>query len=112
MPTQEWSDRIWLVQPGDEPELSEELTGARDKAGQAEPAPHIVVDCGGVRQMSSSNISQLLRLRKVTVDRGSRLIIANVRDSVWVLFLTTALDKVFDFTPDVPTALAALQLGE
>lgn len=110
MPIQEWSESIWLVQLSDEPELSEDLATARDKASAADPTPDLVVDLSGVRQINSSNLSQLLRLRKLAIDRGSKLRIAGVNDSIWVVFMTTALDKVFDFAQDVPTALASLQI--
>ena len=34
-----------------------------------------------------------------------------VSDSVWAVMLTTGLDKIFTFSPDVAGALATLQLG-
>ena len=110
MPIQAWSDRIWVLTLADEPALSEELTNAAELASKAESPPEVVVNFSAVTRVGSVNLSQLLALRKVSVRRGARVKIAGVVDAVWVVFLTTGLDKVFDFTPDVPSALAALQI--
>ena len=40
-----------------------------------------------------------------------RMVMAQPNDIIWAVFMTTGLDKVFEFTPDVPTALAKLQMG-
>ena len=110
MPIQKWSDRIWIVRLTDEPMLSEDLISARDEADGADPVPHIAVDFSAVSRVNSSNLSQLLRLRKLAIDRGTRLKLAVITDTVWIVFLTTGLDKVFEFAEDLPTALAALQI--
>ena len=39
-----------------------------------------------------------------------RLVLCEVNTQVWGIFLVTGLDKVFDFTKDVSTALAKVQL--
>ena len=112
MPIQRWSDRIWIVRLTDEPALSDDLVNARDEAHRADPTPDVAVDFSSVRHLSSSNLSQLLRLRKIAIDRGTRLKLAAIPDNVWVVFLTTGLDKVFEFAEDLPTALAALQIDQ
>ena len=38
--------------------------------------------------------------------------ICSVDDQVWGVLMITGLDKIFDFTDDVSTALASLQLSE
>jgi anti-anti-sigma regulatory factor len=40
-----------------------------------------------------------------------RLIFCEVNNQVWGIFLVTGLDKIFDFTNDIATALASVQLG-
>lgn len=110
MPIQRWSDQIWLVTLGNEPALSEDLIGVRDQAKSSDNAPDIVLDLAGVTQLNSSNLSQLLRLRKLAIDRDTRLKLAAISDGIWAVFLTTGLDKLFDFAGDVTTALAALQI--
>ncbi len=110
MPIQTWSDRIWVITLGNEPAMSEDLVNAAELARKAETQPEVVVDFSAVTHVNSVNLSQLLKLRQLSVKRGARLKLAALADGVWVAFLTTGLDKVFDFTQDVPSALAALQL--
>ncbi|MCE9589279.1 MAG: STAS domain-containing protein [Planctomycetes bacterium] len=111
MPIKQWSDSIWVVELGDEPGLSEDLLNVRDKAESSKTMPRLVLDLGGVHQLNSSNLSQLLRLRKLTIDRDGRMVMANPNDVIWAVFITTGLDKVFEFAPDVPTALTKLQIN-
>jgi anti-anti-sigma factor len=112
MTIQQWSESIWVVTiRASEPGLSEDLQNVRREAARAERTPSLVVDLSAVAQINSSNLSQLLRLRKLAIDRDSKLRLAAPRNSVWAVFLTTGLDKVFEFAPDVGTALAGLQLG-
>ena len=111
MPIQHWSDRIWVVKLADEPALSEDLNAVLANAPLAARMPDIVLDLAGVTTIASSNLSQLLRLRKLAIDKESRLRLAAPGDTVWAVILTTGLDKVFEFAQDVPTALAGLQMG-
>jgi anti-anti-sigma factor len=112
MPIEQWSDKIWLVQLDEEPGLSEDLLHVKDKASAAATMPDIVLDFSGVDHVNSSNLSQLLRIRKETIDRNSKLKITGLSDTLWAIFLTTGLDKIFDFAANVPTALAGLQIDE
>ncbi len=112
MPVEEWSDKIWLVQLDEEPALSEDLMQVKDKAHAATNMPDIVLDFAAVNHMNSSNLSQLLRLRKEAIDRDSKLRIAGLTDALWAVFLTTGLDKVFEFAQNVPLALAGLQIED
>ena len=110
MPIQQWSDKIWVVQLEDEPELSEELHNVRAQADMADTMPHLVIDLSAVKLVNSSNLAQLLRIRKQVIDGDARLRLAAPADTVWAVMLTTGLDKVFEFTQDVPTALASIQI--
>jgi anti-anti-sigma factor len=69
-----------------------------------------VVDFGAVNFVNSSNIAQLLRLRKGMINSGRRLMLCSISSQVWSAFLVTGLDKVFEFTDSVPLALATLQI--
>lgn len=112
MPIEEWSDKIWLVQLDEEPALSEDLMQVKDKAHAAEKMPDIVLDFSEVHHVNSSNLSQLLRIRKEAIDRNSKLRITGLSDALWAVFLTTGLDKVFEFAQNVPLALAGLQIED
>ena len=112
MPIEPWSDTIWIVKLAGEPDLSDDLETARDRVSHADQAPHVILDFTQVRQINSSNLSQLLRLRKLAIDRDVKLRLVGLNDTLWAVFLTTGLDKVFEFLPDVPTTLATLQMEE
>jgi len=110
MPIQKWSDSIWVLHLTEEPNMSEDLIALKNEVSGLETMPSLVLDMAGLNSINSSNLSQLLRVRKLTIDREARLMLVSVRDSIWAVFLTTGLDKIFDFAPDLATALAALQI--
>ncbi len=60
--------------------------------------------------VNSSNIAALLRLRRQIHSQNGKLVLCNVVDQVWTTFLITGLDKLFDVSDNVTTALATLQL--
>ena len=63
-----------------------------------------------VNYVNSTNIAQFLRLRKALLANKRKLRICAVCDQVWSVILITGLDKIFEFTDDVSTSLASLQL--
>jgi len=109
MSIQEWSKEILVVELNDEPQLSEDLSSLMDRLGSS--PFDVVLNFTGVGFMNSSNIAALLRLRKALLAAKRRLILCDVNTHVWGIFLVTGLDKLFDFTRDVATALATLQLA-
>lgn len=129
----DWSDNIVLAQLSDEPALSDELAGLIDQlskranAGEspaespaegdaADPAaggvPSLVLDFSAVSYINSSNIAQLLQLRRVLSGAGKQLRLCAMSDEVWSVMIVTGLEKVFVTSPDTLTALAGLQLSD
>lgn len=113
MPINDWSKNIVIAELSDEPAFSDDmdsllrrLDGATKQAG----VPDVILDLRGVSYLNSSNIAQLLRLRKKMSLTDRRLRICSVNDPVWSVLLTTGLDAVFSFTEDVSTSLASLQM--
>lgn len=106
----EWSDTILIANLADEPALSDELSLICEKVEASESPPHAVLDFGEVTYVNSSNIAQLLRLRKILDGSGRAMRLSGVTDEVMSVLLVTGLDKVFKFAPDTLTALAGLQL--
>lgn len=108
----QWSDSIVVAELEDEPALSEELSALFDRASKAptDKVPSMVLNLARVTYISSSNLAQLLRLRKRLTEASRQIRICCVSDEVWSVLLVTGLDKVFRFSPDVMTALAGLQL--
>ncbi|MEM9372801.1 MAG: STAS domain-containing protein [Planctomycetota bacterium] len=94
----------------DEPALSDELSLIIEKLQDAERPPHAVLDLSEVTYINSSNIAQLIRLRKVLEESSREMRISGVQDEVMSVLMVTGLDKVFRFAPDTLTAIAGLQL--
>jgi len=110
MSIQVWSDNIWVVKLTTEPALSEDLIAAKKKAEHSNPIPHLVLDFSGVTHLNSSNLAQLLRLRAMAVQCNTKLRLTSPSNHIWGVFLATGLDRILTFAPDVPTALADLQI--
>ena len=113
MTLNQWSDTILIAELGDEPAFSEDLDllnrqiAANDGSDEG---VSIILDMSQVSFLHSSNITQLLRVRKQLKISKRKLRICGVRDKVWSVFLVTGLDKIFEFTDDVSTSIAALQI--
>ena len=112
MPINEWSESIFIAELNDEPAFSEDIEALMRKMDQAgEELPDVIVDMQAVSYVNSSNIAQLLKLRKRLTGGDARLRICTINDAVWSVLLITGLDKLFEFTDDVTTSLASLQIG-
>lgn len=114
MPINEWSENIVIAEVSDEPAFSEDMDALQRRVEQDSDGgrkPHdVIVDMKSVTYVNSTNIAQLLKLRKAVEANKRRLRVCAVNDQVWSVILITGLDKLFDFTDDVSTALASLQL--
>lgn len=110
----DWSEDITIADLANEPALSEELGALIERAetSDASAIPHIVLNFADVTYLNSTNIGQLLRLRKRLVDAGRSMRLCSMRDDVWTLILAAGLDRIFRVDPDPMTALAGLQLEE
>ncbi len=109
MTIENWSEDIILAGLADDPQYTDESSALADRL--AEKPANVVLNLGAVTFLNSSNIARLLRLRKQLINTGKKLIICAVNDQVWGVFLVTGLDKIFEMTNDVATALAAMQLS-
>jgi len=106
MPVEKWSDTIVVAHLSDDPQFTDDVL-----AVEAAGARDAVLDFAGVRMVNSSNLARLLKLRKVADGRAGRLLLCSVSTQVWGAFLVTGLDKLFEFSDNVPTALATLQMA-
>ena len=111
MPLQEWSETTLIAEMNDEPLFSEDFDALAARLEETrDAAPDVIVNLKDVTRLNSSNLAQLLRLRKMILSRRRRLRICSVQDIVWSVFLMTGLEKLFEFTDDVSTSLASLQI--
>lgn len=109
----DWSDNIVITELSDEPALSDELSAITQRiAEHPQHVPHVVLNFAAVSYVNSSNLAQLLRLRKQLAEHKKLLKLCSVKDDLWSVFLITGLDKVFRFAPDPMTALAGIQIEE
>jgi len=108
MPIKEWSKDVYLAELSDDPQLSDDITLLEDRM-ENDPR-HTVLNFSEVGFINSSNIARMLKLRKMMISQNKRLLISDVNSQVWSVFLVTGLDKIFEFTKDVVTSLATLQI--
>ena len=109
MAIQNWSDEITVVELGEEPQFTDELNSVMDSL--EEKASHVILNFAAIGFVNSSNVARLLRLRKQLLAAHRRLVLSNVNTQVWGVFLVTGLDKIFEFTDDIATGLATVQLS-
>ncbi|MDX2114447.1 MAG: STAS domain-containing protein [Planctomycetota bacterium] len=110
----DWSDNIAICDLADEPDLSEEMNELYNQLTERPltGVPSVVLNLAGVSYLNSSNIAQILRIRRRLLEAGKSMRLCSVADGVWSIMLLTGLDKVFEFVPDKATAIAALQLEQ
>jgi len=109
MAIEKWSERVSIAHLAGDPQMSDDLQALYEQAGQS--PFDVVLDLGSVRYINSSHLARLLKLRKQMITAGGRLMLCAVDPQVWSTFLVTGLDKVFEFSDAVPTALATLQIA-
>ena len=110
MGIQDWSDNIILVNLAEEPDMSEELRTVAEIV-QDRGDCDVVIDFSAVDIVTSSNLSKLLRLRKLLLnDCEQRLVLCGLKPQTRNIFLVTGLDSVFEFVDDKFIALASLQM--
>jgi anti-anti-sigma factor len=111
MPIDRWSDHIAIVELGDEPQFSDDLTAlSRLLDDEQGLEPSVVLDFSRVTYLNSSNMAAMLKVRKRLVTSHRQLRVCAVNDPVWGLFMTAGFDKLFVFVPDIATALASIQM--
>ena len=110
MPINDWSDRIIIVEMNDEPAFSEDMEALFRRLDANDDRADVIVDLKAVSYLNSSNLAQLLKVRKKLMMTKRRLRICSATNAVWSVMLTTGLDSVFNFTEDVSTSLATLHL--
>ena len=108
MSTQDWSDKIIVVKLENDPEFTDEITTLNERLSQK--PKDVVLDFSEVKYLNSSNISLLLKLRKVLVDHKKRLCLCSIAVQVWGVFLLTGLDSLFEVEENTEKALFLLQM--
>jgi anti-anti-sigma factor len=110
MAVKEWSENILLGEMQDDPLFSEDINLIQEMIEQR-PGCHLVLDLLNINFLNSSNIAQLLKLRKsILTPPAGKLRLCGINTHVWGVFLTTGLDKIFECCDNVASGLASIQL--
>ena len=110
MPIENWSDNVLLVQLGDDPQFTDDVTALLETI-EKNTSTDVVLDFQNVNFLNSSNIAKLLKLRKIqTANNHRKLKLCAISTHIWGVFLVTGLDKIFDVYDDVGSGLTSLQL--
>ena len=109
MPIERWSDQVSVIHLADDPQFTDDLTAIERQGTDTKLAA--VLDFSAVRVMTSSNIARLILLRKRWSGSDCRLVLCNLSTQLWGTILVTGLDQIFDFSDNVTTALATLQMA-
>ena len=109
MGIQNWSEDIVLVDLPPEPQTADELKSVTEIVRDRGDCD-IVMDFSSVDIVTSSSLSGLLRLRKLMVDCGHKLVFCNIAPATKGIFSVTGLNDVFEIVDDKFVALASLQL--
>jgi anti-anti-sigma factor len=110
MGTQEWSDSIIMVDLDNDPEFTDELSGLMERLSKN--IKDVVLNFSRVKFINSSNVSLLLKVRKIVLDHKRKLKLCSIPVQVWGVFLLTGLDSIFEVAEDTASALAGLQMRE
>ena len=109
----QWSDNIAVADLQDEPTLSEDLASLAEQSALVGPrATHLVLNFTGVTYINSSNLGQLLHLRRVLAQANRRLVLCAMSEEIRSTFQVTGVHKLFTFAGDALSALATLQLED
>ena len=81
----DWSNDIAICDLADEPELSEELNDLYNRLTErgVDSVPCVVLNLGGVSYLNSSNIAQILRIRRRLIESQKSMKLCSVADGVW-----------------------------
>jgi anti-anti-sigma factor len=109
MPVEKWSESVVVVHLANDPQFTDDLESLEERLAQGRV--DAVLDFHAVGYINSSNIARLLKVRKQMVSADARLVLCSVNTQIWSAFLITGLDKVFEFSDSVSTALATLQMA-
>ena len=86
------------------PELKQRL-----KALVAQGHEELVVDLSSVPFIDSSGLAALVSGLKAAREAGGTILLAGLSEQARTVFTVTLLDRVFDFYPDVDSAVGALK---
>lgn len=109
MAVEKWSDRVMVARLADDPQMTDDLVALDQTASHGQH--DLVLDFSCVNYVNSSHLARLLKIRKRQTADDGKLMLCGLGTQVWGTFLVTGLDKLFEFSDDVSTALTSLQIA-
>ena len=106
----DWSETVCVANLADDPAFSDELEEVERKL--EEQPRHCVLDLSSVTFLNSSNLAQLVGLRKQLGSTDCRLVLCAVSPAIWEAIEVSRLDRLFQRHESVAMGLASLQLGQ
>ncbi|MCA9243293.1 MAG: STAS domain-containing protein [Phycisphaerales bacterium] len=111
MSVESWSDRVLLAELENDPGFSDDAAALIEQC-EANAEFSALLNFAEVTFLNSSNISALLKLRKIIKSKNDRrLLLCGLSRQVWGVFLVTGLDHMFEVAEDVPSGLAMMQMS-
>lgn len=107
MGIKDWSKDTILIDLLQEPDMKNELETALVMV-RGRSNCDVVIDFSDVNIVTSSSMSSLLKLRKMLLDNGHKLILCSVSPATKGIFMVTGLDGNFEFANDKSEVLACL----
>jgi anti-anti-sigma factor len=95
---------VEILRLAQEPAFSERIEPLLTRIREPGWNRHVIVSLAEVSYLSSSNLTQLLKLRQFARVLDLQMRIAGCSDQVMSEFRVTGLDRVFDFSPDEASA--------
>jgi len=113
MSISEWSSVVTVAELQDEPILSDDLTEVIDRVNDCEDSPPgVVLNFANVSYLNSSNLAQLLELRKALLDLHAGLRLCELDETLLELFHVTGLNRIFSIDDTMTTALAMINMTD
>ena len=108
MAVEKWSDDVRVAHLGDDPQFADDLEqlNALAEGGGFDA----VLDFANVSFIGSSNIAEMLRLKKTLGGKDRRVICAGMDPAIRSTLQVTGVDQMFVHVDNVPMALAAVTM--
>ncbi len=75
---------------------------------EGESSKKVVLDFDGVEFLSSAALGHLIKVDKRAKSNEAKMVLCNIRDSIYEVFAITRLDTVFTIKPSLELAIAEI----
>ncbi len=108
VPIERWSESVVVAHLSDDPQFTEDAHAIEQMLQNQRL--DVVLNLAAVSTLNSTNIGKLLQIRKRQIHNDTRVVLCGLSTHLWGVFLVTGIDKIFEYSDDVTTSLATLQM--